>query len=107
MLKFARRLHSQLVKQGELSSQVTKVTAKKSGYYEYSNALLIVHRIQDYQNTSLKAYFEENALLFPVETIIGKRLNFIRFYREDSIEGLSVLPRTIEFPQGCRHPREV
>jgi hypothetical protein len=31
-------------------------------------------RIQEYQNSSLQAYFEENALLFPVETIMGKLL---------------------------------
>ncbi len=31
------------------------------------------YRIKEYQNDNLRAYFEENALLFPVETIIGTK----------------------------------
>ena len=29
------------------------------------------NRFQEYQNDSLKKFFEENALMFPIETIIG------------------------------------
>jgi hypothetical protein len=31
--------------------------------------------VQEYQNSSLREYFEEDALLFPVDTIIGKLYN--------------------------------
>ncbi len=61
MLKFARRFQSTLVK-ADTPAAMTRVASQHSSLYE----------IQNYTNEALKDYFDEDALLFPVETIIEK-----------------------------------
>ena len=61
MLTFARRFQSTLVK-ADTPASMTRVASSQSSLYE----------IQNYSNEALKEYFDEDALLFPVETIIEK-----------------------------------
>lgn len=62
MLKFVRRFNHNSLVRTDIPQSVLKVASKSSTLYE----------IQEFQHDSLKKYFEENALLFPVETIIDK-----------------------------------
>ena len=63
MLKFTRRFKSSssLIR-ADVPASMTRVASKNTHLYE----------IQEYQNDSLNKYFQEDALLFPVETILEK-----------------------------------
>lgn len=63
MLKYARRFYSSksLVK-SEVPVEIGKVAVQGRSIYE----------LQGYQQPALKEYFDQDALLFPVETIVEK-----------------------------------
>ena len=59
LMKIARRQMSQIVKQEGLQRPVaTQATA--------------LYELQGYQTDALRSYFEQDALLFPAETIVEK-----------------------------------
>lgn len=62
MLKFVRRFQHNTLVRTDISESLTKVASKNSHVYE----------IQEYTNDSLRKYFNEGALLFPVDTILDK-----------------------------------
>lgn len=61
MLIFSRRFKSSLVK-AQASNALNNIIEEKKQYYEMA----------DYETANLKEYFEQNGLMFPVETIIEK-----------------------------------
>jgi hypothetical protein len=64
MLKYGRRLYSSksLVKADVVSTDMSKVAVQGRNIYE----------LQEYQSSALKEYFDQDALLIPVETIARK-----------------------------------
>lgn len=46
--------------------------SKPSQFTSKSRRLFILYRLQAYRNSELKQYFDQDALLFPVETIVQK-----------------------------------
>ena len=74
--------------------------------------------VQEYQTSELRKYFKEDALLYPLETIIGKQscmnnspLHYddsnLSINREDIIEGFRLLLRQWKLPEGSGHLGEV
>jgi hypothetical protein len=74
--------------------------------------------VQEYQTSELRKYFKEDALLYPLETIIGKpscMKHFPLHYddsnlsinREDYLEGFRLLLRQWQLPEGSGHLGEV
>jgi hypothetical protein len=76
--------------------------------------------VQEYQTSELRKYFKEDALLYPLDTIIGKPpymnlsssvimtliLTF-PYYRENDSEGFRLLPGQWQLPEGGGHLGEV
>jgi len=67
--------------------------------------------VQEYQTSELRKYFKEDALLYPLETIIGKPSCMIlsplqnddsnlSVNREDNLEGFRLLLRQRQLPEG-------
>jgi hypothetical protein len=67
--------------------------------------------VQEYQTSELRKYFKEDALLYPLETIIGKPSSMnhsplhnddsnLSFNREDNLKGFRLLLGQWKLPEG-------
>ena len=63
--------------------------------------------MQEFQSSALREYFKEDALLFPVETIIGNHTSLLTLNREDIAEGFRILPQAGQLPEGCGYSGEI
>eukprot|EP00347_Sterkiella_histriomuscorum_P020859 403336193 len=91
MLKFVRRFQStSTLVRSDLPANVTKVVSGSKHLFD----------LQEYQQQSLQNYFKEDALLFPVETIIAKtKAKDYRFFLEQR-NFLKVVDTLEKFEQG-------